>query len=153
MDVDRTTCTLLCHQAASTQFVTKTMDIFLEGSLATDVYFTAAGLLEYRTRHSKERLDSTQKPSVVAEGALWCRWKYFGRLTAISECELVLVHVATFQAVCRQRPHTSRYIQRYARLYVLHLQQLLACGTHPSDTSFDDRASKEMARKALGDVL
>eukprot|EP00931_Biecheleriopsis_adriatica_P015307 TRINITY_DN11776_c1_g2_i1.p1 TRINITY_DN11776_c1_g2~~TRINITY_DN11776_c1_g2_i1.p1 ORF type:complete len:898 (+),score=167.57 TRINITY_DN11776_c1_g2_i1:20-2713(+) len=123
----------ICKEARSMS-LNMSAELFTVETEAENMFFLVDGSMEYyrqKAGNSEESEKAVQVKSVswAAEPVLWLTWKHMGRLTAMSHCELVLLHAATIHAIMVKGEANFHGISRYARAFARYTKK------HPDEVS------------------
>merc|ERR1711977_274152 len=102
-EVSPVTMNRLANKAISWKKLARGDSLFQPGELATHMYFVTVGRLHYVKVDSKleEKEEWVDKgEDWIAEPVLWtAEWVHLGVLTAVTECELLLIDASSFGEV------------------------------------------------------
>jgi len=118
--------TVTVHRLASLAIQRKMLacedPLFIQGEQASQMYIVVEGKLRYLRRDTKGKLHEEmvdQGEDWISEPVLWMKeWTHLGWLTAITECDLLLVRAKEFGEVVRRNPAAFHLASAYARNYV-----------------------------------
>lgn len=111
---DESALVLICHSAMSEHCYQPDEEVYLEGTVATQMLMVQNGELKFRSStqlHSVALLPGTW----ACEVALWCKWVHSGHLKASVVTETVAMNAAKFQGVAESRDVVV--LRRYAQLF------------------------------------
>jgi len=123
----------MCAKAAELLCLSKDDDLFTPLSAADNMYFVISGILQYSGEDLMSRIPSAKnsiqsastamgnsrseedpggtlvhKGEWVSEVSLWMEWTYKGSLQAVTECELLSLHVPTVLQILQKNLRVQR---------------------------------------------
>jgi len=116
----------VCHTAVSTKMFSRHDLVFSIGEIphAPQMFFILHGHLEYTNPTEAKLIRCSDKRPWISEAVLWTSWMHVGELTALTNCQLVLVDALAFHRVAGQYPIADIDLQAYAQRFVDELNVL-----------------------------
>jgi len=127
-DVSNVTMHRLANTAIRRKPLARNDILFISGEKATNMYIVVAGRLQYHKSDSSgddhhEWVDKGE--DWIAEPVLWTpMWLHLGNLTAVTECDLLLVDPKSFSEVFVLNPHAYTLASNYAQRFLMWLESL-----------------------------
>jgi len=116
------TCNRLAAKAISRKALAQNDQLFITGEVAHFMYFIRTGRLRYlkvRDDGSNHSEIVDQNEDWISEPALWTtQWIHLGSLSALTECELLVVHPELFSEVVHRTPQLSDFVTNYAQNFL-----------------------------------
>jgi len=116
-----TTMRRLANSALRTKLMARSDSLFIAGETGTHMYIVASGQLDYHrfTEHGDRRERVDRGEDWISEPVLWTpTWVHLGGLTAITECNLLLVEPEKFSHVINRSPPAVGLTITYARNFM-----------------------------------
>merc|ERR1712228_303811 len=102
---------------------------FIAGEISTNMYITTEGRLAYvrnDTDGGDEKIDPVESTEdVISEPVLWTpTWVHLGCLSAVTECELLLLDPNGFREIVHRNPVALRVTVKYAQDFIKDLNSM-----------------------------
>jgi len=125
--VSATTVRRIANLALKRKLLARSDTMFIPGESATQMSIVVSGWLEYRRADStgEDRQERVNKgEDWISEPALWTpAWVHLGGLTAVTECDMVMVEPERFSAVIHRNPSAQGLTVTYAKNFLRWLNE------------------------------
>merc|ERR1712136_325836 len=105
----------LCFKAVTEKSLVPKEELFVDGMVATKMYFLSAGAMEYVRKTGG--VVATKENQQASEPALWMNWLHCGTLSATSHCEVLELDSKCFRAILLTHETSLPFLCRYALLF------------------------------------
>merc|ERR1712008_33695 len=140
----------VCHKAMSEKSLYSKQDLFVANAKAESVFFIHTGILKYvfSEGHSEQTLDLEKQ--WVCEAALWIKWVHTGRLSAMTNSELLVLNAESFRGIASSVPGVHAAFCRYARRY---REYALGGGVQqPLEVWYEFAKAQELAQDSFSEI-
>jgi len=140
----------VCHRAMSEKSLYPTQDLFLATAKAESAFLIHAGILKYVICNGTAERTVDVEAQWVCEVALWIKWVHLGRLSASTNCELLVLDATCFRRIGSEDPRIHGALCEYARKYREHA---LGGGIqHPLEVWYEFDKTQELAQDSFSEL-
>jgi hypothetical protein len=145
----------VCHKAMSEKSLFPTQDLFVAGKKAESAFFINSGIMTYFPAESIEEKKTVdvKESHWLCEVALWIKWVHTGRLSASTNCELLVLDAAEFRRIAIDNPTAHQALCAYALKYrESALNDTLQKGRPPLEVWYDFDETQAFAQTAFSEL-